>query len=82
MNHTEIDHYFTTYDLGLSAALTAVGYSLDHLDKTDSRKVKFIFERQDHLDTAIQQYWANDLPIPALTYFNALKLLKNRIYSE
>jgi hypothetical protein len=74
--------YFTTYDLGLSAALVAVGFALDQLDNADPRKVKFVFRRKSGLDAVIQNFWGNSCQVDAQTYFNALKMLKNRIYSQ
>ena len=74
--------YFTTYDLGLSAALVAAEFTLDHLDKSMPGKVMFVFSRTVGLDTAIQNFWSRTFSVDAMTYFNALKLLKNRIYSD
>ena len=74
--------YFTTYDLGLAAAIVAAGISLDHLDGTNQRKVQFVFRRSTGLDAVVENYWGNTCQIDAQTYFNALKSLKNRIYSQ
>lgn len=75
-------HYFTTYDLGLAAALVAAGIPLDHLDKNHPSKVQFAFRRTSGVDAIIQNYWSNTCEVNAQTYFNALKMLKNRIYSQ
>ena len=77
-----VNKYFETSDLGLSAALITASYPVDHLDKHDSSKVKFIFSRDDGMDDVIQLYWANELKLSLLAYFNNLKMLKNRIYSD
>lgn len=74
--------YFTTYDLGLAATLLATGFALDYLDNTNPRKVQFVFKRRSTLDAVIQNYWGNTCHVDAQTYFNALKTLKNRIYSQ
>jgi len=74
--------YFGTFDLGLSSALVTAGFLLDHLDKTHPEKVKFIFIREENQDEIIQSYWNGSLKISALAYFNNIKVLKNRIYSE
>lgn len=76
------NQYFSTYDLGLASALVATGFLLDHLDKTYPQKVKFVFTRTQQQDEVIQAYWAGNLQVSALTYFNNIKVLKNRIYSE
>lgn len=74
--------YFTTYDLGLAATLISTGFVLDHLDNINPRKVQFVFKRRNTLDAVIQNYWANTCHVDAQTYFNAIKTLKNRIYSQ
>lgn len=79
---TYINKYFECRDLGLAAALVTASYPIDHLDRHDSSKVKFVFSRDDGMDDVIQLYWANELKLSLLAYFNNLKMLKNRIYSD
>ena len=75
-------NYFYSYDMGLSAALIAVGFSLVSLDRTDRRKTQFVFKREPDMEREIEAYWSKQLQVPALTYFDTLKMLKNRLYSE
>lgn len=74
--------YFTTFDLGLAAALIAAGYTLDHLDKTNPNKAQFAFKRTYGVEETFKRFWDMKLHVDAQTYFNALKLLKNRLYSD
>lgn len=74
--------YFSSYDLGLVSALVCLGYPIDYLDKSNPRKVEFFLVRQEGMEEAIQQFWAGQLHLPALGYFNSIKNLKNRIYAE
>ena len=74
-------NYFTTFDLGLAAVLICLGFPLDSLDKTNPQKVKFILQRSNELDEAIQAYWAKTLRIEPQSLLTNLKFLKNRIYS-
>ncbi len=78
------DHnsFFYTFDLGLSAALVSVGFSLVSLDRGNLQKVQFVFRRADGIDAVIDAYWADRLEVKARTYFDATKMLKNRLYSE
>ena len=71
-----------SFDLGLAAALTSVGFSLLSLDRENLRKVQFIFRRSDGIDDAVEKYWDDRLEVRARTYFDALKMIKSRIYSE
>lgn len=75
-------HFFYTFDLGLSAALISVGFSLVSLDRANLRKTHFVFRRGDGIDEAIDAYWADRLEVKSRAYFDALKMLKNRLYSE
>ena len=74
--------FFYTFDMGLSAALISVGFSLVSLDRENLRKVQFIFRRADGMDETIDAYWADTLHVKARTYFDSVKMLKNRLHSE
>ena len=76
------DNFFRSFDLGLSAALISVGFSLVSLDRENLRKVQFVFRRGDGMDEVVDAYWADRLEVKSRTYFDTLKMLKNRLYSE
>lgn len=76
------EHFFYTFDLGLSAALISVGFSLVSLDRGNLQKTQFVFRRGDGMDEAVDAYWADRLEVKSRTYFDTLKMLKNRLYSE
>lgn len=76
------DNFFYTFDLGLSAALVSIGFSLISLDRANLRKAQFIFRRGEGMDGIVDAYWENRLEVKARTYFDTLKMLKNRLYSE
>ncbi len=73
---------FLTFDLGLATCLVSLGYELWTLDKTNPKKVQFIFKRADSIDMVVNDYWQDDLKINARTLFDNQKMLKNRIYSD
>ena len=73
---------FSTYDLGCSAALVCVGNELKGLDRQDSRKASFVFYRTSDIDKQANAYWQDTLMVPARAYFDTIKMLKNRLYSE
>jgi len=72
---------FTTYDLGVSAALMCLGYKLIRLDRDDPRKALFVFKREAEIDSA-NQYFSDQLRVKARSFFDSIKALKNKIYSE
>jgi len=82
-NHHSLKDFYSTPDLSIASYLVTIGFPLDHLDKSNRRKVVFSFYRDDGLDQAIQAFWADtDVSVSPLQYFNTIKTLKNRIYSE
>ena len=75
-------NYFYTFDLGCSSALISAGFELVSLDKANTRKVQFIFHREIGIEKVVDDYWADRLKIKTRTFFDNVKMLKNRIYSE
>jgi len=75
-------NYFYTFDLGCSATLISAGFELVSLDKANPRKVQFIFCREVGIEKVVNDYWANRLEVKARAFFDNVKMLKNRIYSE
>jgi hypothetical protein len=75
-------HVWTTYDLGVSTALLCAGFELLALNRNNSRKVLFIFRREENIDETANAYFADQLKLNARSYFDQLRALKNRLYSE
>lgn len=71
--------YFSTTDLALAAAISLY-FPLDLVDKSNPSKCKFLFVREDGLDQLVESFWRGDLLVKPLDYFNAIKLLKSRLY--
>ncbi len=82
VGHFSDDTHFFTFDMGLSAALISVGFSLVSLDRGNLRKVQFVFRRGDGMDEVVDAYWENRLEGKLRTYFDTLRMLKNRLYSD
>ncbi|MCX6153848.1 MAG: DUF5659 domain-containing protein [Candidatus Kapabacteria bacterium] len=73
---------FLTFDIGLATSLVSLGFELWNLDKSEIKKVQFVFKRNDGIDLVIRDYWQDNLPINARTLIDNQKMLKNRIYSS
>jgi len=73
---------YSTYDLGVASCLVSKGYILVSLDKTDRKKVKFIFRSELGIDELVESYWTDKLEIKARTFFDNIRMLKNRLHSE
>lgn len=80
-DQTKTEHYLTN-DLGLAAALVSCGHILEELDRSDRKKVQFIFCQSKELNSDANDYWSDRLSVSGRAFFNNLKMLKNRIYSE
>ena len=76
----EDNNVFTTYDLGLSAAILASGYKLKNLDRTN-RRALFVFEHKSGIDVTANKFLADELRVKARSYFDSLKALKSKLYS-
>lgn len=73
---------FTTYDLGVSTALLCAGFQLLSVDKADPRKALFIFQKEDGIEDVADRYFSDRLEVKARSFFDHLKALKNKLYSE
>ncbi len=87
MNHQPeyrpLAEYFSTFDLGLTCALFCLGYELDSIDKTnEGNKAQFLFRRDDLIEQNISEYWNGRLKLDARSYFDAIRCVKNRLYSS
>ena len=80
--YVSLEKFYTSYDLGCAAALVTAGFVLDSLDKTNPRKVQFIFRREAGVEKVVDEYWADRIEVKARAFFDNIKMLKNRIYSE
>ena len=74
--------YFFTYDLGCAAALVSLCYKINTLNRDNPKKIKFIFDSSNEIRLAAEKYWEDKLTVAARTYFNNIKMLKNRVFSE
>lgn len=68
-------------DIGLAASLTAKGFVVSYLDKSNPRRVVFIFEQSPGLRKHVDQFWSKELLLPASVLLEHVRQLKSRIYS-
>ena len=71
---------YSTYDMNL-ASILSVKYSLIEIVNEDGRG-RFIFEDSDDLRQFVQDFWDRKLTIDPIALFDAIKLVKNRLYSS
>lgn len=74
--------YWSSFDLGCSSALVSSGFKLVSLDKSNPKKVQFIFHREIGIEKIADDYFADRLNLKARGFFDNIKSIKNRLYSS
>ena len=69
-------------DLGLAAALVSSGHEVRHVHRSIEGPTYFVFAQNNQIDIDTGAYWADTLKVNARRYFDNIKMLKSRIYSE
>lgn len=80
-----IPNNYHTYDLGLASVLSVLTFELIEMDRSNPKKIQFIFKpdrKKGDIEKIAGDYFNNTLELPVLGFFNAVKMLKNRIYSN
>jgi hypothetical protein len=78
----KLNNYYSTSDLALATALS-LWFPIETIDKTtDPHRAIFLFKRDEELDRLLEAYWRRELKVEPQAYFNQLKLIKSRLYSE
>lgn len=75
------DKYYQTTDIAL-ATIISLSFPLVRITPQSNSKSLFVFERSKELERLIEDYWSGTLKIEPKTYFNQLKQIKTRLYSE
>ena len=73
--------YYQTTDIAL-ATIISLSFPLVRITPQSNSKSLFVFERSKELERLIEDYWSGTLKIEPKTYFNQLKQIKTRLYSE
>lgn len=76
-------HEYEISDLGLATTLCCLGYTIKKLDRSNPKRVIFVFDNQKlGFEAAINDYWNGSLRLPPLTLFTHQKQLKQRLYAN
>lgn len=78
----EDNNLISTCDLGCAGALVSMNFELRSIDRADERKAHFIFDRTTDIEQIIEDYWSDRLKISPRVFFDNIRLLKNRLYSN
>lgn len=72
---------FSTSDLALATALS-LWQKVEDIDRSNPRKALFIFMRTEELEKLIDAYFRDELTVSPQAYFNQMRAIKARLYSE
>ena len=81
-NTADSSRVFSTYDLGVAAALLSFGFEMLPLNRGDPRRTLFVFKQTGNIEEVANFYFANRLDIKARAYFDSLKAIKNMIHDK
>lgn len=76
---------FKTKDLGLAATLLFFGYRLTDVDRSDNKRILFVFEQVDLLPPivdVVNGYVSKDLRVEPSEFMVDIKALKTIIYAN
>lgn len=73
---------FTTYDLGVSAALLCADFELLVVERSNPNKALFVFRKENGIEDTADKYFSDRLKVKARSYFDNLKALKNKLYGN
>jgi len=71
---------YKTSDLGLATTLS-LHFPIKTIERTNPRKVLFVFDQTDELKNFVYKYWRGKITIEPQTFTNQIKNIKTRIYS-
>lgn len=77
----KLNNYYSSSDLALATALSLF-YPIDSIDRQNPHKALFLFKKDAGLEQLIEAYWRGELKVNPASYFNQLKSIKARLYSE
>lgn len=75
------NNFYRTADLALATAISLF-YPIEAVDRQNPHKAQFLFKRDTQLDELIENYWRGELKVEPQAYFNALRVIKARLYGE
>ncbi len=75
------EDYFESPDLSLCATLCCFGYGIECINRQNPQKAIFLIKKDEQLDDLLKKYWAHQLKVDPLVFFNFLKEIKARIYN-
>ncbi len=73
---------FDLTDLGCASSLVTEGFNLIRLNRTNPKRVRFIFQKEKNIEKVAEDYWSDNLRQNSRSFWDNIKTLKNRLYSD
>lgn len=73
---------YKTNDFALAVTLLCYGFNILELDRTNPRRVYFIYNQSEALESAVSDFWDNKLTVNPKTFLSTQKELKARVFSD
>jgi hypothetical protein len=75
------ENKYKTSDLAL-ATVISLYFPIESIDSSDKRRVFFIFKKSQELNELVDSFWTRKVCVEPQQFFNQLKVIKTRIYSQ
>ncbi len=87
MDHEDIkyvneDLLHTTSDFHCVSVLVAMGYEIEHVDKTNPSRCIFSFKSTDDLEKTVNLFWLRKLHLNPHAIFEAQRHVKSLMYEN
>lgn len=69
-----------THDFALAACLLTLGFNNYELDKTNPKKIIFMFKIEPKLEESVDMYWRKELRLEPQELMANTKVLRTRIF--
>lgn len=80
---TAENEFFDTMDIYVASALEALDVKFHSMVVVpNGKKAVFRFYNEPGIDDKVRQFWKNQLMVPALSYMNAIRSMKARLYND
>ena len=72
---------YLTSDLALATTLN-MSFPLEDIDRSNPKRAVFVFRRSVELEKIVDDFFKNEIKVSPQIYFNQLRDIKARLYSE
>lgn len=78
----QLTNNFLTSDIKIASYLLSKNVSLLGADRSNNKKIVFIFAKDQDISSIVQDYWANKAIVNPKALFESMDYLKGIIYGD